>query len=151
MTATGSVTVNITAVNDAPVLAPYSPTLPLTENGGAYTATLATLLGSSVTDADSGAVEGIAIRALTLAGGTLEYSLDGTNWIAVSGVSSTNALLLRATDQMRFTPSSANGGQTFISYNAWDQTSGTAGGFANVTTTVAPQPSAPQPIPLLSM
>ncbi len=111
LTTVGSVTINITAVNDAPVLTPYSPTLPLTENGGAFTATLSTLLGSSVADADSGAVEGIAIRALTLAGGTLEYSLDGTNWITVSGVSTTNALLLRSTDQMRFTPSTANGGK----------------------------------------
>ena len=123
----------IANVNDAPVLTPYSPTLPLSENAGAYTATLSSLVGGSITDADSGAVKGIAITNLSLAGGTLEYSLDGTNWIAVSGVSSTNALLLRATDQMRFTPSTTNGGTTHITYNAWDQTSGSAGSFANVT------------------
>ena len=134
LTATGSVTVSITAVNDAPVLTPYSPTLPLSENGSAYTASISSLIGSSITDPDSAAVQGIAIKALTLAGGTLEYSIDGTNWITVSGVSTTNALLLRSTDQMRFTPSTANGGQSLISYNAWDQTSGSAGGFANITT-----------------
>lgn len=128
-------TANANGINDAPVLTPYSPTLPLTENAGAYTALISTLIGSGVTDADSGAVQGIAIRALTLAGGTLEYSIDGTNWITASGLSTTNALLLRSTDQMRFTPSTANGGTTFINYNAWDQTSGSAGGFANVTST----------------
>ncbi len=128
-------TMTVSLENDAPVLTPIGPTLPLTENGGAYSNTVAALLGSSVTDPDSGAVEGIAITGLTLAGGTLEYSLDGTNWTAVSGVSTSNALLLRATDQMRFTPSTTNGGQTLISYHAWDQTSGTAGGTANASTT----------------
>ncbi len=52
LTATGSVTVNITAVNDAPVLTAYSPTLPRTEDGSAYVAPLSALLGTSVTDAD---------------------------------------------------------------------------------------------------
>ncbi len=132
---TGSVTVNITAVNDAPILTVTSPTLPLSEDGGPFTATVAALLGSNVTDPDSGALQGVAIRGLTLAGGTLQYSLDGTNWTTVSGVSTTNALLLRSTDYLRFTPSTTNGGTTFVSFNAWDQTSGTAGGTANVTTT----------------
>ncbi len=134
LTATGSVVVNITAVNDAPVMIAATPTLPLTEDGGAFSASIASLLGSSVSDVDSGAVEGIAITSLTLAGGTLQYSIDGTNWITVSGVSPTNALLLRETDQLRFTPSSTNGGQTLIGYRAWDQTSGTAGGVADTTT-----------------
>ncbi len=129
------VTISISNVNEAPVMTPTSPTLPLTENGGAFAANISSLLGSSVTDQDAGAVEGIAITNLSLGGGTLEYSLNGTTWTAVSGVSTTNALLLRATDQMRFTPSSTNGGTTLISFNAWDQTSGTAGGFANATIT----------------
>ncbi|MEZ6035661.1 MAG: LamG-like jellyroll fold domain-containing protein [Planctomycetaceae bacterium] len=129
-----SVAISVQPVNDAPVLTPYGPTLPLVEDGGPYTATIASLLGSSVSDPDAGAVEGIAIYALTLAGGTLEYSIDGSNWNAVSGVSASNALLLRATDQMRFTPSTTNGGQTQINYHAWDQTSGVAGGTGNVTT-----------------
>ncbi len=133
--ANNDTTMTVSAVNDAPVLTAYSPTLPLTENGSAFSATVAALLGSSVTDVDSGAVEGIAITGLTLAGGTLEYTIDGTNWLAVSGVSTSNALLLRATDQMRFTPSTTNGGTTHIAYFAWDQTSGTAGGTANITAT----------------
>ncbi len=41
-----------------------TPTLPLTEDGGAFAASVASLLGSSVSDVDSGAVEGIAITAL---------------------------------------------------------------------------------------
>ncbi len=54
--------------------------------------------------------------------------------MAISGVSLTNALLLRDTDQMRFTPSTSDGGTTLITYYAWDQTSGSAGGFANAST-----------------
>ncbi|MDX1930867.1 MAG: VCBS domain-containing protein [Pirellulaceae bacterium] len=129
------VTISLTNVNEAPVMTPSSPTLPLSENGSAFAASVSSLLGSSVTDPDAGAVEGIAVTNLSLGGGTLEYSTNGTTWTAVSGVSTTNALLLRATDQMRFTPSSTNGGTTLISFNAWDQTSGTAGGFANATIT----------------
>lgn len=125
----------ITAVNDAPILTPYGPTLSLSEDGSPYAATIGALLGTSVTDPDSGAVEGIAIFGLTLDGGTLEYSLDGTNWTTVSGVSSSSALLLRDTDYMRFTPSSVNGGTTLIQYHAWDQTSGISGATADVTAT----------------
>lgn len=134
LTAIGSTTVNITGTNDAPVLTPYNPTLPLTENGAPYSATIASLLGSSVSDPDAGAVEGIAIYGLTLAGGTMEYSLDGTNWVSVSSVSTGNALLLRATDQIRFTPSTSNGGVATVNYYAWDQASGSAGSTADVTT-----------------
>ncbi|XZE19693.1 VCBS domain-containing protein [Pirellulaceae bacterium SH449] len=131
----GTFNFTITNVNDAPVLTPFAPTLPLVEDGSPFTATIASLLGSSVTDSDPGAVEGIAITGLSLDGGTLQYSINGTDWITVSGVSPTSALLLRATDQMRFTPSTTNGGTTLISYHAWDQTSGTAGGLADVSTT----------------
>ncbi len=126
-------TVSITNTNDAPVLTPYSPTLPLSENGSPYVATIASLLGSSVADADSSPAEGIAIFSVNLNGGTLEYSTDGSTWNTVPAVSATGALLLRETDRMRFTPSTANGGTSFIAYRAWDQTSGASGGFANIT------------------
>ena len=130
---TGTVNLSVAAVNDAPVLVPYGPYMPLNEDGGAFTATVASLLQSSVSDVDSGAVEGVAISSLSANGGVLEYSLDGVNWSTVGTVSTNQALLLRATDYLRFTPSTENGGTSTLSYHAWDQTTGTAGTLADVT------------------
>jgi choice-of-anchor C domain-containing protein len=129
-----SIAVTITNVNEAPVLSPYSPTLPLTEDTAPYANTVAALLGASVADADIGAVEGIAITSISGSIGALEYSLDGTTWTTVGSVTTTSALLLRDTDLLRFSPNGQNGGTLSITYRAWDQTSGTAGTNANTTT-----------------
>ncbi len=129
-----SFTIAVTNTNDAPILTPYFPTLPLTEDSAPYSNTVAALLGTSVSDPDPGAVEGIAVTSISGSIGTLEYSLNGTNWITVGSVSSTSALLLRETDYVRFSPNGQNGGALSITYRAWDQTSGTAGSTANTTT-----------------
>ena len=57
--------VAVGAVNDAPVLASDSPVLtPLTEDDTANAGqTVASLLGSTVSDVDAGALQGIAISA----------------------------------------------------------------------------------------
>ena len=134
-TASASSSIVVSPVNDAPVLTPYAPGLPLTEDSAPFSATVASLLGGSVSDVDSGAVEGIAVVGTSLAGGTLEYTIDGTNWFNVGTVASNNALLLRPTDQLRFTPNGANGGTVTVTYRAWDQTSGTAGSKVNASVT----------------
>ncbi len=129
-----TITISLTNTIDAPILTPYGPSMILTEDAAPYTATVASLLGSSVSDPDAGALTGIAITSLSGTGGTLQYSLDGTNWNTVPSVNSTSALLLRSTDSLRFTPNGANGGTTSVVYRAWDQTTGTAGSQVNVTT-----------------
>jgi choice-of-anchor C domain-containing protein len=129
-----SIAVTITNVNEAPVLTPSSPTVALTEDSAPSTMTVAALLGTSVADQDSGAVEGIAITSISGSIGTLEYSLNGTTWTTVGSVSSTSALLLRDTDFLRFSPNGQNGGTLSITYRAWDQTSGTAGTNADTAT-----------------
>ena len=93
------------------------------------------MVQTSLTDPDSGAVEGIAIYGFSGSGGTLEYSLDGTNWTVLPAVDATNALLLRATDSLRFTPATDNGGTMYLDYRGWDQTSGSAGTQVDATTT----------------
>ncbi|HMP70456.1 MAG TPA: DUF4347 domain-containing protein, partial [Pirellulaceae bacterium] len=129
-----SASMTITSVNDAPVLNPYGPTYNTNEDAPPFSTTVASLLSTSVTDVDIGAVQGIAIYAVSGSGGTLQYSMDGgSTWNDVPVVSATNALLLRATDQLRFSPDGLNGGTILISYYAWDQTSGSAGDTANVT------------------
>ncbi|MGH8380055.1 DUF4347 domain-containing protein [Pseudomonas sp.] len=122
-------TLSVTALNDAPVLTPAAPSLtPLTDgainNSGQ---TVASVVGASIGDVDSGALQGIAISGLTSGNGTWQYSLDGTTWNAIGSVAANSALLLRATDKVRFVPDGANGTTATLTYKAWDQSGLTAG------------------------
>jgi len=54
---------------------------------------------------------GIAItgNAATSAQGVWQYSIDdGATWTAIAGVSDSNALVLKDTDQLRFLPNALN-------------------------------------------
>jgi len=139
----GTVSVNITAVNDAPVL----------DNSGAMTLTsvteddanpagdtvadiIASAGGDRITDVDGGgAVEGIAITGLT-GDGTWQYSTNGIDWTNFGAVTSSFARLLTSTNSLRFVPTPGyNNAQTAtVTFRAWDQTSGTAGSTADTTT-----------------
>ncbi|MGD1714689.1 ExeM/NucH family extracellular endonuclease, partial [Dapis sp. BLCC M172] len=95
-------------------------------------------LGGNVTDADTGAVTGIAITATDQSNGTWHYSTDGgTTWSPVGEVSKNSALLLAADANTRllFTPNENYNGTITngITFRAWDQTSGTAGNKEDVT------------------
>ena len=59
--------------------------------------------GDPITDADAGALEGIAIFSLSNSNGTWEYD-TGSGWTAVGSVSVASSLLLRDTDRLRFVP-----------------------------------------------
>ena len=87
---------------------------------------------TSINDVDSGAVEGIAIYSLNASNGTWQYNI-GAGWVAVGSVSASSALLLRATDSIRFIPDALNADSATISYRAWDQTSGSAGSKVSVS------------------
>jgi T1SS-143 domain-containing protein len=100
-----------------------------TANGGQ---TVASILGSTVSDADAGAVEGIAIVAHAEAQGHWQY-WNGSSWVDFGSVSESSALLLKATDIVRFQPNGELGDTPRFDYVAWDQTSGTQYGTANVT------------------
>jgi hypothetical protein len=130
LTDTAAVTVTLTRLNTAPVLTPAGPSLgTITEDDTNNAGTVvSSILGASVTDPDSGALEGIAIRGLDSGNGRWEYSTDGgASWSAVGSVSDGNALLLRAGDLIRFVPDGENADAASFSYRAWDQTSGIAG------------------------
>jgi autotransporter-associated beta strand protein len=132
-TNTATVTITITGVNDAPVLdTSGSPTLtPIGEDDITNPGnSVAEIVGTSITDPDAGAVEGIAITATTIdtGAGTWQYSTDaGATWFDIGVVSGNQALLLRAEDRVRFLPDGANAATGTISYQAWDQTGATAG------------------------
>lgn len=107
--ATDTATITVTAVNDAPVLTPASPSLTtITEDETTNSGDLVSaIVGSAIADVDSGAVEGIVITGLTSGNGTWEYDI-GSGWTAVGAVSDVTALLLRSTDSLRFVPDAQN-------------------------------------------
>ncbi|HJN07594.1 MAG TPA: Ig-like domain-containing protein [Pirellulaceae bacterium] len=136
-----AISVTVTDANDAPVLdTGLTFTLPtITEdnisNQGISVATLLDPIPANpenaVTDEDTGAVEGIAVSAKT-GNGTWQYSIDGgTNFVDVGTVNGTAARLLRATDWIRFVPDQEQSEIASITFRAWDQTSGAAGGTGN--------------------
>jgi VCBS repeat-containing protein len=148
--------ITVTGVNDAPVLdAAQTPVLSGVDgNSGAPSGAVGTLVSSlvdfdppasglnNVSDADSGAVTGIALTAVNSANGTWWYSTDnGSNWTQVNAGTpvANNAALLLAADansRLYFQPNAGFSGTigSAITFRAWDQTSGTAGSKVDTTT-----------------
>jgi len=137
-TATETATLTVTATgNHAPVLDNSgSPTL--TEIGLNQVTpgnAVAEIVGSSITDRNHDALEGIAVVGLTgTANGTWEYSTDGGfSWTPVGIASPSFALLLRDTDRLRFLPNAEFEGSATVTYHAWDRTAGTPGGRGDLS------------------
>ncbi|MDA7888957.1 Ig-like domain-containing protein [Pirellulales bacterium] len=131
----GELSVDVLAVNDAPVLdTNSSPTLePIAEDAGVPVGQVGTLV-SSLIDTDGplnnfsdidGDLPGIAITGTNLQGGTLWYSTDdGATWLDVGAVSETEPQLLAADANTRlyFQPAADFSGtiSDVISFKAWD-------------------------------
>ena len=134
---TQNVVVDLTGVNDAPVLTPAGPTLPtfLANATTIPTETVASIIGSTISDADAGALHGIAITGATSQAGTWQFSTDGgAHWTPFASYSASSALLLAASDLVRFVPDGSNGASSdTFTYRAWDQTSGRDGVTADTT------------------
>ena len=86
-------------------------------------------------------IEGIAVIGVDDTNGTWEYTTDGgSNWTAFGAVDASTARLLAAdaNTSVRFVPDANwNGTVTNgITFHAWDQTSGTAGGTADLSGTL---------------
>jgi formylmethanofuran dehydrogenase subunit C len=134
-------TISVADSNDAPVMSPATPNLVTidednTTNSGQ---TVASFLGSTVSDQDASAVEGVAIYSIAAGNSYFEYSTNGgASWSSMGSVSSASALLLRATDRVRYMPDAMNGTTASFSYYAWDQTSGGPGPGVNVTSRGTP-------------
>ncbi|WP_022948209.1 DUF4347 domain-containing protein [Methylohalobius crimeensis] len=138
-TASYTQTIDVSAVNDAPELDNSgSPSLTaIDEDSAANDGTLISdLLGTSLTDVDAGASEGIAVTSMDEVNGAWEYSTDGgVNWIAVGTVGEGGALLLAADadTRLRFVPDADWQGTTTVSYRGWDTTSGSIGTKVDVS------------------
>lgn len=138
-TGSNSASISVTALNDAPAfdsaitalfMSAISEDIDSAANQGQ---TVASFLGTALTDVDASAVNGIAITGSTALGsGVWEYSTnDGGSWTAIGNVSASNALLLRSTDLLRFSPDGIIGGTASLTVRGWDRTGGTAGQHAD--------------------
>ena len=121
-------------VNDAPSLDVTYPSMGSTNEDTAKVLSVYSFLGS-VTDYD-GPIEPTGIAVIGVSGaGDWTYSTDGgTTWTSMAGFSEDAALLLRSTDLVSYTPNGTRGETVELSYRAWDQSVGTAGGRADTTT-----------------
>ncbi|MGH8131489.1 MAG: beta strand repeat-containing protein, partial [Steroidobacteraceae bacterium] len=148
-----TVTITITGTNDAPALnAAATPVLAaVAEDAGAPVGAVGTLVSAlvnlnppaggldNVTDADNGALTGMAITDTNESNGTWWFSTDnGGSWTQVGAVSNTSALLLAADANTRvYFQGDSNFNGTVsggITFRAWDQTSGTAGTYVSTAT-----------------
>jgi len=139
----GLVNVDITGANDTPVLdnsgamtlsdVPQGTVNPL---GDTVESIVASAGGDRITDVDSGALEGIAVIGVDDANGTWEFSTDGGSiWnsfvaggVANGAIDDTTAVLLGASDRVRFVPNAGYSGPAgTITFRAWDQTAGFRG------------------------
>ncbi|MGE5522495.1 MAG: Ig-like domain-containing protein, partial [Rhodospirillaceae bacterium] len=113
--ARNTITVDVSAVNDAPV-ATGSVALPAgSEDGVSESVTVASLFRTAFNDArdevaggsTSGALAGVAIVDYRAdpAKGAWQYSPDGTTWITINSVTDpAAAVTLKSTDALRFVP-----------------------------------------------
>ena len=136
-----SLTITVTPVNDAPVLASGPPLLlttisedDLANTGDTVAAILASAGGGRVSDVDASPLQGLAITGWQSGLGLWQYSTDaGANWLAMPAVSDNAALLLRSVDLLRLVPDGRNATQASLSFRAWDQTSGGPGQLADAS------------------
>ena len=147
---TGTKAFTGTPVNDAPVLdATKTPVLAtINEDAGAPVGAVGTLVSSlvdfaspagqvdNVTDADSGALLGIAVTAADATNGAWWYSTNnGASWNALGVPSAANSRLLSADANTRiyFQPNANFNGTvaSAITFRAWDQTTGSNGALAS--------------------
>ncbi|QEF96413.1 hypothetical protein Mal15_04410 [Stieleria maiorica] len=88
--------------------------------------------GDRITDADSGAVEGVAVIGVDDTNGTWQYDV-GSGWTNFGAVSNASAVLLDGTAKIRFVPDADYSGPSGdITFRAWDTTDGNPSGTTAV-------------------
>lgn len=119
-----------TLINNAPVLSAgvaLSGTREDVVSPGNYVSRLT----AAVSDADTGALRGVAITGSS-GSGVWQYH-TGVRWLPMGVVTDSVARLLPGIYRLRFVPAANWNGQATLTYRAWDRTSGVAGGLANLS------------------
>ncbi len=137
--------VSVNDLNDAPVLdnagnMQLGSVLQNTvePSGDLVSAIIASAGGNRITDADSGAVEGMAVTAVDNAQGDWQYSTNGgSSWTSFGSVSNASAVVLTdtASDKIRFVPTLGFTGSATLSFRAWDTSDANPSGTTGVDTT----------------
>jgi hypothetical protein len=136
----GAGNIVLSGLNHAPVLSGANDLAAINEDDAANNGTLvATILSGFASDLDAAAQTGIAVTAVDNASGQWQYSTDGgTNWTSLGTPSEATARLLAADSltRVRFVPNAHWNGTVAsgLTFRAWDQSTGSAGGTADVTT-----------------
>ena len=133
-------TITATLANDTPTMNVATPTMTGTaEDAVGASHQVSTLLSGSATDEETATASiGMAITAADNTNGTWQYSADGgTTWNAVGTVSGASALLVAATDLIRFNPAANYNGTAAFSYKAWDGSTGMVHTAVNTSTGTA--------------
>ena len=126
--------------NNAPSLSGANNLTSTLEDPASNSGTLvSSLISGKVTDADSGALSGIAVSAVDNSNGAWQYSTNGgSTWNNFGSPTNATARLLAAdaNTYVRFVPNANWNGTVAggITFRAWDQTSGTAGSTADTST-----------------
>jgi hypothetical protein len=133
------VAANVAPANVAPVLTAAAPSLGTTTAATAITVNLNTFVNNGpgttdITSSDGNVVLGAIALTGTTGDGVWSYSLDGTSYNSVGAVTAGSALLLPPTAILQYTPDGSDAETATVTYCAWDQSSGTAGSFADTTT-----------------
>jgi hypothetical protein len=144
-TDSATLTIAIGGINDAPTLDNTGSMRlnsisedPSSNPGTRVTDIIASAGGDRIKDVDSGAVEGVVVYAVDNTHGTWQFSTNsGSTWSNFGSPTTSRARLLAATSstRIRFVPTLNYNGTVSpgIRFRAWDQTSGTNGGTADVT------------------
>ncbi|WP_202969955.1 hypothetical protein, partial [Endozoicomonas atrinae] len=102
-----------------------------TSNSGNTVAEIIT--DNTIADADGSPAEAVAITSVDNSNGSWEYSVDGgANWTAINdgSLSENHALLLDASNQVRFVPNADFNGAATFTVRAWDKSAGAVGDYA---------------------
>jgi arylsulfatase A-like enzyme len=136
-----SSSLSVELMNNAPMLNPsVTPSLtPIWRDDRNSWGTPVWMLLDGYSDADPHDRRGLAVIGLTgTSNGNWQYTLNnGATWLSFGDVSAATARLLPSSEnaiRIRFQPNAGFVGTTSLTYAAWDQTQGLAGGTFNIST-----------------
>ena len=130
-------TVTVEALNDAPAIANFPGLLvtvideDTTDPAGS---TLESIIpANKITDADGSSTESVAVINVDNTNGTWQYRI-ADDWVDFGTPTESDARLLVSNSEFRFIPNPDFFGVTTMKVRAWDQTTGSVGGVADVVT-----------------